>query len=69
MYICIVSALAHKWGCVRTGVVFGYRTEGMVGGWENYYNQKLSNLYYALNVIPVRKKKQGKLYWRGIGQA
>jgi hypothetical protein len=49
--------------------VFGSRTEGVIVAWENYYNEELNNLYYALNVIPAREKKQGKLYWRGIGQA
>jgi hypothetical protein len=56
-------------GLCEDRVVFGYRAEVLIVVWENYYNEELHNLYCALNVIPMRKEKQGKLYWRGIGQA
>jgi hypothetical protein len=44
-------------GLCEDRVVFGYRTKGMIVGWENYCNE-LNNLYCALNVIPVRENKE-----------
>jgi len=45
-------------GLCEDRVVFGYRTERMIVGWENYYNEELNNFYCALKVIPVRKIKE-----------